>query len=1135
MGGSAPHTPTPTPRADGSGLFLKSLTLKGFKSFSETTRLDFEPGVTVVVGPNGSGKSNVVDAIAWVLGAQGPTTVRSSRMDDVIFAGTTKRPAFGRAEVTLTIDNSSGILPIEFTDVTVRRTLFRDGDSEYSLNGVPCRLLDITELLSDTGVGRQQHLIVAQGQIDHVLSAKPEERRLMIEEAAGVLKYRRRKERSERRLASTEANLVRLSDLLREVRRQIRPLEKQAEAARRHDDLVAELHALRLHISGRELISLRRKLVAVDDRRVGLAADEAELRATISEVDAAVIAAESRLASAGQSDLGDALTRQEALRERARGLAAVLVERRRTAIVERDARIAADVVEAVEAELANAVAELAVVDTSIRDLEPVLATDEEKAVGTRAAEARGERAALHTTVAQLEAERHRASARIESTATRLRRADESVERLTVDLGALARAGGELAGAADRQRVQVNRRTTDVEMAERQAQRLDVDLQSWRARADALEGALDAARTKAGAAAVAHVDGVVGPLAELVEIDPGWAKAFEAAAGDAMAAVVVADQASGRRALDALAEAGEAGAVLPADAGIEPAAISPVGERLRPRVRSTDPRLGRLLDVISARAVVVEGTWREAVDVALAHPELVVVTKDGDRFGPAGWRVGAGGTGATGAALEESVIKGGALELELADAEAAAGQARRALAAVQAELADLLDKIASHDAEQARAEAELAAVQSERRDCQTETDAVSRSTDELDQRANEVNRRLEELERVLASLEQQERLELDAASERASIGMRHAALVERRSVIAARHDELESRLTAHGRDRGEAIERRARLDLQVAATDALAAVVAEATVALDAEVEQLRRRRRALSDEVRVVAETLDDARQRRTGAEKRLDEARELLGRAEIEHAEVTLRVETMTETIRTDLDATPDEAEATSCPALAEGASPRGRARELDRELRRIGPINPLARQEHEELQERVEFLEEQMADVRSSRRELRKVIRAIDDEIARVFASAYADVSENFEQLFATLFPGGSGALRLTTPDDLLETGIELEARPSGKNVRKLSLLSGGERSLTALAFLFAIFRSCPSPFYVMDEVEAALDDVNLHRFLDLVAEFRNEAQLVLVSHQKRTMDAADCLYGVSMQAGGSSKVISERVTAA
>ncbi|HEY1116309.1 MAG TPA: AAA family ATPase, partial [Acidimicrobiales bacterium] len=290
-------------------------------------------------------------------------------------------------------------------------------------------------------------------------------------------------------------------------------------------------------------------------------------------------------------------------------------------------------------------------------------------------------------------------------------------------------------------------------------------------------------------------------------------------------------------------------------------------------------------------------------------------------------------------------------------------------------------------------------------------------------------------------------------------------------------------------------------------------------------------RQKQSEAQRAVAMALDGLRRERVQVERDLNEARERMQRADLELNEINLRIETAVETMRRDLDVDPETAIAAACPELAENVAPAARARELERELRLMGPINPLALEEHQALQERHEFLQGQLDDVKASRRELSKVIKAVDEEIVNVFAAAFADVSQNFTQLFTTLFPGGTGSIKLTDPDDLLETGIEVEAKPSGKNVRKLSLLSGGERSLTALAFLFAVFRSRPSPFYVMDEVEAALDDVNLHRFLELVAEFRREAQLVIVSHQKRTMEAADILYGVTMSPGGSSKVVSER----
>ncbi len=303
-------------------MFLKSLTVRGFKSFADKTILEFEPGVTVVVGPNGSGKSNLVDAVAWVLGAQGPRTLRGGKMDDVIFAGTPDRPALGRAEVSLTIDNTSALLPIEFTEVTITRTLFREGDSEYQLNGAPCRLLDIQDLLSDTGIGRQQHVIVGQGQLDAVLNARPEDRRGVIEEAAGILKFRKRRERAERRLEATEGNLLRLNDLLREVRRQLTPLQRQADAARRHGGLVEELRAIRLHLAGHEIAGLQARIERLRDARAEHTQRDTELRIRLRDLDIGVLDAERSLTVMGDDALADWLVRVESTRERARGLSA---------------------------------------------------------------------------------------------------------------------------------------------------------------------------------------------------------------------------------------------------------------------------------------------------------------------------------------------------------------------------------------------------------------------------------------------------------------------------------------------------------------------------------------------------------------------------------------------------------------------------------------------------------------------------------------------------------------------------------------------------------------------------------------------------------------------------------------------
>jgi chromosome segregation protein len=388
---------------------------------------------------------------------------------------------------------------------------------------------------------------------------------------------------------------------------------------------------------------------------------------------------------------------------------------------------------------------------------------------------------------------------------------------------------------------------------------------------------------------------------------------------------------------------------------------------------------------------------------------------------------------------------------------------------------------------------------------------------------------------LAARAQRSRLAEQAAAlaaRRRDLDVRGAGLEQRRAMLTRRLEEIESRLHLDAVERQTVAERREQLAGTARAAVRLAVLVTARGRQLDALVISLREARARESQATTAVTAALDELRRRRTSAERRLSELRERLQRVQLDETEAKVRLDALTESTRRELDCEVDDTRDAPCPPLPVGSTPAGRARDLEREIRIMGPINPLALEEFAALQERQTFLEGQLEDVRSARRELGKVIRAIDSEIVDVFRAAYADVSEHFERLFSTLFPGGQGRLRLTDPDHLLDTGIDVEARPSGKNIRRLSLLSGGERSLTALALLFAVFRSRPSPFYLMDEVEAALDDVNLLRFLDLLREFRQEAQLLVVSHQKRTMEAADWLYGVTMQPGGSSVVVSERM---
>ena len=1014
-------------------MFLKSLTLRGFKSFADKTMLAFEPGVTVVVGPNGTGKSNLVDAVAWVLGAQGPRTVRGGKMEDVIYAGAPGRPALGRAEVSLSIDNEAGLLPIDFSEVTITRTLFRNtGESEYAINGAPCRLLDIQELLSDTGIGRQQHVIVGQGQLDTVLTARPEDRRAVIEEAAGILKFRKRRERAERRLEATEGNLLRLNDLVREVRRQLTPLQKQADAARRHGGLVEELRAIRLHLVGHEIGGLQARLERMHDERADLATAESEIRGRLRELDIAVLDVEHSLTALGHDDLAEWLVRVESLRERARGVLALMAEKQRG--VDRELAAAADegVVETLVADAVALRAELAAVDAAAGELAPRYREVEE--VERQLAAERAERGA----------------------------------------GAADGVAEERAAAEDR-----------MWAADERWRQAEAEAARGRARGEALALALGSARAVSGAEHLDGLDGVVGLLADHLEIEAGAEVAVTAALGDAMSAVVVEGGSAARDAVELLA-GGDAGALLLViDSGDDGAgaALAPPGARpLAELVQARAPGLQAAIDRLLAHTVLVEAGWETALDVALEHPGLVAVTPDGDRFGGATpWRVGGGteGGAATRAALEEAEVAAAQAEVVRAAAEADVAEAAAALAAVRASQLDA-DETAIF----------------ERRDLESRVDA--------------------------------------AATMRRDLEVRAAALEERRGLVARRLGAVENRLADRDPAAQVAAERhRAVLLARAGDYGRLEERVREHLVVTDALHDRLRDQRRRQSEAARASGERLDALRTERAGLEDELTGVREKSGRAELQEAETRLRLEAAIEKLRTDFDCEPATALDAPRPDVPEGTTLAGRARELERELRLMGPINPLALQEYDALEERHSFLQHQLDDVKASRRELARIIRAVDREIVIVFESAFSDVSENFTALFSTLFPGGTGRISLTHPDDLLNTGIEIEARPSGKHVRRLSLLSGGERSLTALAYLFAVFRSRPSPFYLLDEVEAALDDVNLHRFLDLIDEFRNEAQLLVVTHQKRTMEAGDILYGVSMAPGGSSRVVSERIS--
>jgi len=1167
-------------------VFLKSLSLKGFKSFADPAVLEFEPGITVVVGPNGSGKSNVVDAVAWVLGAQGPRTLRSSKMEDVIFMGTANRPALGRAEVALTIDNSSGKLASDLAEITITRTLFRSGDSEYAINGAPCRLLDVQELLSDTGVGRQQHVIVSQGQLDAILNARPEDRRAVIEEAAGVLKFRRRRERSERRLASTEENLERLGDLVREVKRQIRPLERQAAAARSHIDLADELRAVRLYVAGTELGALDGRHRDGDRLRVELRATEETLRGSLDELDTAATRTADELSAQREADLASSLGRVEGLVERARGFTGVLRERQRSLAQALDAAADADVVSTLEAEgarlgselesadaeaeaLAPEQADMAVVETALAaELEAHLASWGDE-TGLRDAEeavtvARGQRGALERGLERDRRALEQTTGRLGSARRRFATLEGEDHELAERLAETEQARHRLQTVVAETEAAHGSATQRLEVAEETLRQAEQEHHRSSARADALARALDEVRGAAGAELLEGVDGVVGLLLDLVEVDAGWEDAFEAAAGASLAAVVVSGSGPARAALARLRQGEATGAVLALTGAAEggddsrravddegPPSTQSIRRHVRPRLgRPNIAGLAAVLDTLLADAVCPDGGWTDAIDLALARPDLVVVTREGDRFSSTGWRVRAGGGVVTAAVVDEAQARADIAQTEAAKAAEGRREARAAVEATRTAAAEAVRSDDRNEGAHQTARVARNRIANDLAALSSEIEEISQSSTELEERmsrdvarAAELDEELPRLEavrataaeRVGAAREERQRIDdriAETVARRSEWEVRWAGLDERRRVLAERLTEVERRLTGHSDERQQAAERRKRLEADATAVERLLAVVGTAQVTLDGALSELRERHRRQREAVRAGGARLETLRGQRSAAEHELAAVRSRLQKIELELAESGIRREAVIDVLRRELGCAPEEALAAAEPELPAGVDAGARVTQLEAELAKLGPVNPLALEELSALAERHQFLESQVEDVRTSRRELHHVIRTLDDEIMHVFASAFADVNEHFCNLITTLFPGGTGRLSLTDAENLLDTGVEVEVRPAGRNVRRLSLLSGGERSLVALAFLFAVFRSRPSPFYLMDEVEAALDDVNLHRFLGLVHEFREEAQLIIVSHQKRTMEAGDALYGVTMAPGGSSKVVSQKV---
>jgi len=1148
--------------------------MKGFKSFADNTILEFEPGVTAVVGPNGSGKSNVVDAVIWVLGAQSTRALRSGKMDDVIFMGTATKAALGRAEVALTLDNSLGRLPIDGAEVTISRTLFRTGDSEYAINGTTCRLMDVQELLADSGVGRQQHMIIGQGQLDSILNSSSESRRAVIEEAAGVLKHRRRKERAERRLFQTQENLERLGDLVREVRRQMRPLERQAISARSYASVEGDLRGARHSLFFTRLTNFELRRRDLEVELMGSTSRERELRHELVTLDAQAATAAAELASRREEMLASTLGTLQGLSERARGTLSIIQERDRSLRLALVASADENVIATLEADGARLETDLLALDVeegqlsaqredlkSARDELTEFEDHYEATWGSSSSESDEanlksalERVTLlERTLASLQENERRGLNRLGDVKSRL---DEATAGLEVSQSSFEQAqrGVESAraerGEAEQQAKLAEEERTKADEALREA--TDVAART-QARAEALARALEEFSGAGGGAIISGLEGVLGSFLDLIEVDAGWEMAVESAAGASVGAMVVDGRKSARAALEALRREGGAGLILPVSDGDVAVLATPNGctaLRSLVRARSGAPtHVTRVLDGLFSRAFVARD-WESGIEVAIQNPELVVVTREGDRFAASGWRVASGRAVVTRLTVEEARVAANEAHYAVTPIRERHVRADENAVTARQFVNQATTKAAQADAEFERRNREILRLNELVNDLNESRESLASDAAALNEQSANINEeiatlraQLPELESAVHEASQRAHLIEEAkafveghrtlVSERTdALSRREAEFGERRRLINQRRVEIEQRLEGRSSERAEAAGRRESLEFDLQVLDRLSALVARAAEEIRVAQEAFDSSYREQLEATRAGAERLEEIRRSRNAADARLAALGDVMRRNEIEQAELAVKIANLHEMISRDLGLAPNEMGPAEEVELPEGVTIEQHVGELEARITSLGPINPLALEELSALEERYKELDAQVSDVRHARRELQEVIRAVDAEIMQTFSSAVADVNEHFSTLIAMLFPGGQGRLILTEPEDPLNTGVEIEVRPMGRNVRRISLLSGGERSMAALAFLFAVFRSRPSPFYMMDEVEAALDDVNLQRFLSLVDEFRNEAQLLIVTHQKRTMEAADALYGVTMGPGASSKVVSQRV---
>ena len=1167
------------------------MTLKGFKSFAAPTTLRFEPGITCVVGPNGSGKSNVVDALAWVMGEQGAKSLRGGKMEDVIFAGTSGRAPLGRAEVSVTIDNSDGALPIDFTEVTISRTLFRNGQSDYQINGENTRLLDIQELLSDSGIGREMHVIVGQGQLDAILTANPEERRGFIEEAAGILKHRKRKEKALRKLESMQGNMSRIQDLTNELRRQLRPLGKQAEVAKKAAVIQADVRDAKLRILADDILAYRSTL----DSEV---ADESALRARRSEVEQdldklrnreieldRIAAIQGPQLSAAQDNYYNLTGQREKLRgtqnlasERARFLAEEAEEARTTSrdpvAMESEARELRNEESVLQNSVDKAREELTAAAANLIELEVRFKSEEDRVSAALRAIAD-----YREGTARQEGHIKSLQSRIDGYGSELARLEKALlearDRLESAKREFAALESEIAGLGAGESTldaQFEKFKTALDGSKKQRESLAEQLARAERERSALQAKVDALRQ-----ATLHKDGsgalltndkgipIRGSVASLISVEAGWESAVSAALGQIADALVVPELSDAVAALTLLKSSASGSAELLVISGNQDSQVSIPGHLHSLASKVSSSTLSSVMPNLLSGFIAAE-SLEDAYSIAKSNPNLIAVTREGDLVGRG--RARGGSTSSTSLIEISAMIEKS--EIDLSKVAHDCDRIHFDLSAVENELRQnqiaydqALAKLNESDAKMAGIAEQMAAAGQGVRSATAEIERLERSINEVKSALSKDESEIVTAQREFSSgLEPQEPNRGEMENLRALVATARAVEVEARlklrtaeervSAISQRASDLENAAKNEREAAARTIARREARARGAVTAQAIADAAYEALIQIEISISRANTER-----------ESLEKARTDRDGeiltirAQIRdlsveLDELTSSVHRDEIARAEQRLRIEQLeirameefgldTATLANEYG--PDKPVPTFIESdtgeLSHGeAIPYVRAEQekrlaaAEKSLVLLGKINPLALEEYSSLEERLKYLAEQLEDLKKSKKDLLDIVKEVDDKVQEIFEVAFQDTAREFEIIFARLFPGGEGRLILTDPSDLLHSGVDVEARPPGKRIKRLSLLSGGERSLTAVALLVAIFKARPSPFYVMDEVEAALDDTNLGRLLTVLEELRQASQLIIITHQKRTMEIGDALYGVTMRGDGVSEVISQRL---